>query len=73
MHDNDVIFNRVAGFVGWIYFNLLGMVSPNEAFQMFSYAAAGLSALAVGVYHITKTIKIWRDGKKDGETKERIE
>jgi hypothetical protein len=64
MQDNDVIFNRLAGGIGWIYFNFLGMVSPNEAFQMFSYAAAGLSALAVGVYHVAKTLKIWRDGKE---------
>jgi hypothetical protein len=53
-NDGDV---NVIGTIAWISFNILGLITT-DILQMFSYAAAGFSAIAVGVYHIVKIKRI---------------
>lgn len=72
-NNDTTTLGSTFGWSGWILFNLLGMVSPNDVFQAFSFAAAGLSALAVGVYHVAKTIKLWKDGREDIEPEDNTE
>lgn len=58
--DNSSSEVSYLGLFGWIFFNVMALITV-DGLQMFSYACAGFSAIAVGVYHV---IKIYHSVKR---------